>query len=48
LVERISKGEEIKGIEIDPRTLKDELIATNIEKSAVKDEVSKFRERQRT
>jgi hypothetical protein len=47
-VERMAKGEDLEDIDTDPRTLKNEVISAIIEKSDVKDETAKFRERQRT
>ena len=47
-VERMAKGEDLDDIDTDPRTLKNEVISAIIEKSDVKDETAKFRERQRT
>lgn len=47
----MASGEKPEGIEIDPRTQTDEFIPVNkepVEKSDVKDEISKFRQRQKT
>jgi len=51
IVKQMASGEKPEGIEIDPRTQTDEFIAVNkepVEKSDVKDEIGKFRQRQKT